>query len=70
MNFIEYWDEELEEMNKNKRGSPFEFPQSFIEYTAFLKIVFNLPILWSPTPYRQLQGVLRKLSPYITGLKS
>ena len=27
------------------------FPQSFMEFTAFLKIVFNLP-------YRQLQGVL------------
>lgn len=62
MDFIEYWDEELEEMNKNKRGSPFEFPQSFIEYAAFLKIVFNLP-------YRQLQGVLKRLSPYIPGLK-
>jgi len=48
MDFIEYWDEELEEMNKNKRGSPFEFPQSFIEYTAFLKIVFNLPYYGVP----------------------
>lgn len=61
--FIEHWDEELEEMNKNKRGSPFEFPQSFIDYTAFLKTVFN-------QPYRQLQGVTERLSLYMPGLKS
>jgi hypothetical protein len=61
--FIEYWDKELEEMNKNKRGSPFEFPQSFIDFAAFLKIVFNLP-------YRQLQGVVKKLATHVPGLKS
>ena len=53
--FIEYWDEELEEMNKNKRSSPFEFLKSFIDFAAFLKIVFNLP-------YRQLQGVVKKMA--------
>ena len=61
--FIQYWDEELDEMNKNKRGSPFEFPQSFIDFTAFLKTGFNLP-------FRQLQGVLNQLSLYVPGLKS
>lgn len=50
-------------MNKNKRGSPFEFPQSFIDFVALLKTVFNLP-------YRQLQGVVKKLSMYVPGLKS
>lgn len=63
MDFIQHWNEELEEMNKNKRGSPFEFPQSFIEFAAFLKTVFSLP-------YRQLQGVLKKLSVYVPGLQS
>lgn len=32
----------------------------FIEFTVFLKITFNLP-------YRQLQGVLRRLPTYILG---
>jgi hypothetical protein len=63
MDFIEHWDEELEEMNKNKRGSPFEFPQSFIEFAALLKITFHLT-------YRTLQGFLKKLSIYVPGLKS
>ena len=61
--FIQYWNEELEEMNKNKRGSPFAFPQSFVDFTALLKTVFNLP-------YRQLEGVLSKLSQYMPGLQS
>jgi hypothetical protein len=61
--FIQYWDEELAHMNENKRGSPFEFPPSFIDFAAFLKIVFNLP-------YRQLQGVIKKLSTYVAGLQS
>ena len=39
-----------------KRDSP-KFPQSFIDYTSFLKTVFN-------QPYRQLQGVTEKLSLY------
>lgn len=63
MDFIEYWEKELEEMNKNKRGSPFEFPQSFIDFSAFLKTIFNLP-------YRQLQGISKKLSVYVPGLQS
>jgi hypothetical protein len=63
MDFIYYWDEELAQMNKDKRGSPFEFPQSFVDFTAFLKTVFNLP-------YRQLQELLRKLSLYVSKLKS
>lgn len=61
--FIQYWDEELAHMNENKRDSPFEFPHSFIDFAAFLNIVFNLP-------YRQLQGVIKKLSTYIPKLQS
>lgn len=61
MDFIEQWNEELREMNENKRGNPFEFPQSFIEYAAFMKTTFNLT-------YRGAQGVLSALSRYIPGL--
>lgn len=63
MDFIEHWNEELEKMNVNKRGSPFAFPQSFIAYTALMKTVFSVP-------YRQLEGILEKLSQYIEGLTS
>ncbi|MBU7038625.1 MAG: transposase [Theionarchaea archaeon] len=63
MDFIEHWNEELQTMNVNKRGSPFAFPQSFIAYTVLMKTVFNVP-------YRQLEGILEKLSQYIEGLTS
>jgi hypothetical protein len=63
VDFIQHWDQELQEMNMDKRGSPFQFPQSFVEYTALLKIAFNLP-------YRQLEGVLSALSQYIPGLQA
>jgi hypothetical protein len=63
MDFIEHWNEELEKINMNKRGSPFAFPQSFIAYTALMKTVFSVP-------YRQLEGILEKLSQYIEGLTS
>ncbi|MBU7038205.1 MAG: hypothetical protein HXS52_09740 [Theionarchaea archaeon] len=49
MDFIEYWNEELQQMNVNKRGSPFAFPQ-FIAYTALTKTVFSVS-------YRQLKAL-------------
>lgn len=63
MDFIGQWNEELREMNKNKRGSPFAFPQSFIEYAAFVKTSFALT-------YRDIEGVLRGFSGYIPALQS
>ena len=61
--FIDYWNEELEEMNKSNRGSPFRFPQFFMDLAAFLKIVFN-------QPYRQLKGIIMRSSIDISGLNS
>jgi hypothetical protein len=61
--FIQHWEKELKEMNDSKRGSPYEFPHSFIEFSSFTKTVFNLP-------FRQLQGVCNKLSLYVQGLRS
>ena len=31
------WDNELEEMNECKRGHPYEFPESLIEFQAVIK---------------------------------
>ena len=39
-------------------GRPFEFPDSYIEFIAFLKIGFKLP-------YRMVQGAVRALSKVI-----
>jgi len=46
---------ELNQMNRNKRGRPYAYTDSFIKFTAFLKTAFGLE-------YRQTEGVLRALS--------
>jgi transposase len=63
LDFLESWDEEIRRMNKGKRGHPFEYPDSFIRFTAVLYHVFSLP-------YRQLEGVLRRLFRHIKSVKS
>lgn len=49
----EGWRNELEKMNKNKRGRPFEFPNSLIELQA----------VWhaKSVPYRMIEGVTRSV---------
>jgi len=62
MDFLDNWDKELEEMNKGKKGRPYEYPDSFMFFLAFLHIAF--------LPFRQLEGFLRGLSKYIPKLKA
>jgi DDE family transposase len=52
------WREELDLMNENKLGRPFEFPNSYISFLAFLKVGFDIP-------YRTVEGIVRELSEYI-----
>lgn len=32
--FLENWSRELQEMNKGKRGKPFEYPKGFVRFLA------------------------------------
>lgn len=52
LSWIRSWDEELEAMNKGKRGAPFEFPESLIR----LQAVWNQ---W--VGVRQVEGITREL---------
>ncbi|KXB03461.1 hypothetical protein AKJ47_02175 [candidate division MSBL1 archaeon SCGC-AAA261G05] len=61
--FLDSWDEELEEMNRGKIGRPYEFPESFVQFAALWYEFFHLP-------YRQLEGVLRKLGSLFPELKA
>ncbi len=63
LDFLDSWDIELEKMNLGKIGRRFEYPDKFIRWTALVYHAMNIP-------YRTLQGFLRKLSEYITRLKS
>jgi hypothetical protein len=50
--FLETWDSELDRMNKNKKGKPFEFPDSFILVISHIRLCFHLP-------YRQTEGIIK-----------
>lgn len=62
LEFLQNWDNLLRQMNRGKRGAPFQFPNQFIEFMMLIHIMFRLP-------YRQAEGFLRKLSKFIPQLK-
>ena len=49
---IDNWDNELEEMNKDKEGRKFVYPDSFIKLLGCMRAYFHLP-------YRQTEGIVR-----------
>src|SRR5208337_7090 len=52
------WKGELDAMNDDKLGRPYEFPNSYISFLAFMKVGFDMP-------YRTVEGVIRELSEYV-----
>jgi hypothetical protein len=52
------WREELEAMNGAKLGRPYEFPNSYISFLAFVKVGFDIP-------YRTLEGITRELEEWV-----
>jgi len=52
------WREELDAMNADKLGRPFEFPNSYISFLAFVELGFDIP-------YRTLEGIVREMSEYV-----
>ncbi len=59
--FLDDWDNELQIMNSNKKGRPYKYPETFIQFTAIMYAFMHLP-------YRQLEGVLRALSTFMPAL--
>ncbi len=47
---INNWDTELKEMNKDKVGEPFHYPNTFLLLLGYAKVYFHLP-------YRQTEGI-------------
>ncbi|MGB9167398.1 MAG: IS5 family transposase [Nitrososphaeraceae archaeon] len=56
--FIKLQRRELVTMNKKKVGRPFLYPDSYVQFLAFLKIGFSIS-------YRTVQGIVRGLAEYI-----
>lgn len=63
LDFLENWDQELQQMNIGKVGRKFIYPEKFIKWTSLAYHVMNMP-------YRTIQGFLRSMSKYIPGLKA
>jgi len=63
LDFLDKNHGELVKMNRQKRGRPFTYSDSFIQFTAFLRVAFSLE-------YRQTEGVLRALSKHIPKMES
>jgi len=47
---INNWDVELKQMNKDKVGEPFHYPNTFLLLLGYAKVYFHLP-------YRQTEGI-------------
>ncbi len=43
-------------------GEPYHYPESYIRFLAFVRLLFRMP-------YRQTEGFVRFLSRYVEGLK-
>lgn len=55
LDWVKSWDKELERMNDDKRGAPFQFPESLIKLQA----------VWGQwVDYRGLKGITKKLYEY------
>ena len=52
------WKTELDAMNGDKLGRPYEFPNSYISFLSFMKVGFDIP-------YRTVEGIVRELSEYV-----
>lgn len=61
LDFLDHWDEEIERTNEGKRGRPYTYPWSMME---FLGYVHNLLM-----PFRQIEGFLGKLSQFVSQLQ-
>jgi hypothetical protein len=47
---VDNWDTELKEMNRDKVGEPFQYPNTFLLLLGYAKAYFHLP-------YRQTEGI-------------
>ena len=61
LNFLENWDKELKQMNKDKPGSPYQYPNS---------LFYWLSPIYSFLSSRKLEGSMNKLSKFIPKLSS
>ena len=60
---VEEWRRELKKANEGKVGEPYHYPESYIRFLAFVRLLFH-------QPYRQTEGFVHSLSRFVEGLKA
>ena len=60
---VEEWSRELRKANEGKVGEPYRYPESYIRFLAFVRLLFH-------QPYRQTEGFVKSLSRFVEGLKA
>jgi len=63
LEFVEQWDQLVNQSNRNKRGHPLIYPMLFIEWMACIHSIFQMP-------YRQMEGFTTALSKILPGMQS
>ena len=58
LDVLKGWQSELDEMNQDKQGRPFTFPNVMMLLYAMMRAAFGIP-------YRQLEGLARALGKLI-----
>jgi hypothetical protein len=54
LRILDRWDSELAEMNKEKEGGQYVYPEIFVRLLGYVRVLFHLP-------YRQTEGFLKAL---------
>ena len=55
---VEEWKGELKKANKGKVGEPYHYPESYIRFLAFVRLLFH-------QPYRQTEGFVKSLPSFV-----
>jgi hypothetical protein len=66
LDWVDLWDDELAEMNKGKRGKPYEYPKSMIEFQSLLVEKFSLRGAESFTRQLQRHNLLLRCNDHST----
>ena len=60
---VEEWKRELRKENKGKVGEPYHYPESYIRFLAFVRLLFH-------QPYRQTEGFVHSLSRFVAEVQT
>ena len=60
---MDEWKDALRDMNSEKRGRPFRYPEAYVRLLAYIHVLFHLP-------FRQEEGFVKSLARYVDGLEA